>query len=52
MAGANGCLGLQRLNYLRATFAGTEEAMEQGLTILGQVLREFFADEQKRDPEV
>ncbi|KAI0371670.1 PLP-dependent transferase [Pilatotrama ljubarskyi] len=36
-----------RLNYLRATFAGTEEAMEQGLAILGQTLREFFADEQK-----
>ena len=37
----------QRVNYLRATFAGTEEAMEEGLTILGQVLREFFAPEQK-----
>ncbi|RDX46890.1 PLP-dependent transferase [Lentinus brumalis] len=36
-----------RLNYLRATFAGTEEAMEQGLTILGQVLRDFFSEEQK-----
>ncbi|KAI0780455.1 L-tyrosine:2-oxoglutarate aminotransferase [Trametes elegans] len=36
-----------RLNYLRATFAGTEEAMEEGLAILGQVLREFFADGQK-----
>lgn len=31
------------MNYLRATFAGTEEAMEQGLAILGQTLREFFA---------
>ena len=36
-----------RVNYLRATFAGTEETMEQGLTILGQVLREFFAEEPK-----
>ncbi|PIL24415.1 hypothetical protein GSI_14169 [Ganoderma sinense ZZ0214-1] len=36
-----------RVNYLRATFAGTEEAMEEGLTILGQVLREFFAEEPK-----
>ncbi|KAI0672751.1 pyridoxal phosphate-dependent transferase [Trametes maxima] len=36
-----------RLNYLRATFAGTEDAMEQGLTILGQTLREFFADEKQ-----
>ncbi|KAI0823558.1 L-tyrosine:2-oxoglutarate aminotransferase [Trametes gibbosa] len=33
-----------RMNYLRATFAGTEEAMEQGLAILGQTLREFFAN--------
>ena len=38
----------QRLNYVRATFSGTEEAMEQGLTILGQVLTEFFAPEQKQ----
>ncbi|KAI0332553.1 PLP-dependent transferase [Cubamyces sp. BRFM 1775] len=36
-----------RLNYLRATFAGTEEAMEQGLNILAQTLGEFFVDESK-----
>ncbi|KAJ3011057.1 hypothetical protein NUW54_g2298 [Trametes sanguinea] len=39
-----------RLNYLRATFAGTEEVMQQGLHILGQTLREFFADEAKLTP--
>ncbi|OSD08382.1 L-tyrosine:2-oxoglutarate aminotransferase [Trametes coccinea BRFM310] len=39
-----------RLNYLRATFAGTEEVMEQGLHILGRALREFFADEAKLSP--
>ncbi|CCM00523.1 uncharacterized protein FIBRA_02557 [Fibroporia radiculosa] len=33
-----------RLNYFRLTFAGTEEAMEDGLAILGQTLVEFFAD--------
>ncbi|TBU50218.1 pyridoxal phosphate-dependent transferase [Dichomitus squalens] len=36
-----------RVNYLRATFAGTEEVMEQGLAILGRVLEEFFAEELK-----
>ncbi|KAI8982830.1 L-tyrosine:2-oxoglutarate aminotransferase [Trametes punicea] len=41
-----------RLNYLRATFAGTEEAMEQGLTILGHTLRQFFADESKPLPPI
>jgi len=34
-----------RLNYFRLTFAGTEEAMQQGLSILGRSLREFFAEE-------
>ncbi|KAI0797535.1 L-tyrosine:2-oxoglutarate aminotransferase [Abortiporus biennis] len=33
-----------RLNYLRATFAGPEETMEPGLAILSSVLKEFFAD--------
>ncbi|KAI0929082.1 hypothetical protein AcV5_006446 [Taiwanofungus camphoratus] len=35
-----------RLNFLRATFAGTEETMQEGLSILGKVLKEFFEDEQ------
>ena len=34
-----------RMNYFRLTFAGTEEAMQQGLAILGRTLKEFFADE-------
>ncbi|KZS99643.1 PLP-dependent transferase [Laetiporus sulphureus 93-53] len=34
-----------RMNYFRLTFAGTEEAMQQGLSILGRTLKEFFADE-------
>ncbi|EPS95176.1 hypothetical protein FOMPIDRAFT_1054423 [Fomitopsis schrenkii] len=33
-----------RMNYFRLTFAGTEEAMEGGLKILGQTLQEFFED--------
>lgn len=37
-----------RMNYFRLTFAGTEEAMEQGLTILGDALREFFAEPASR----
>ncbi|KAH9928518.1 L-tyrosine:2-oxoglutarate aminotransferase [Epithele typhae] len=36
-----------RVNYVRATFAGTEEAMEQGLAILGRVLQEFFVPEEQ-----
>ncbi|PCH37798.1 L-tyrosine:2-oxoglutarate aminotransferase [Wolfiporia cocos MD-104 SS10] len=31
-----------RFNYFRLTFAGTEEAMREGLAILGLSLREFF----------
>ncbi|OBZ66349.1 hypothetical protein A0H81_13657 [Grifola frondosa] len=33
-----------RCNFLRATFAGAEEVMEEGLTILGRVLSQFFAN--------
>jgi aromatic amino acid aminotransferase I len=32
----------QRLNFLRATFCGTEETIETGLTRFGRVLRDFF----------
>ena len=35
------------MNYFRMTFAGTEEAMEGGLKILGQSLKEFFEDKLK-----
>ncbi len=34
----------QRSNFLRATFAGSEETMAAGMPILGKVLKEFFAD--------
>lgn len=37
-------LPFQRLNFLRATFAGPEETMEAGLQILAKVLKEFFAE--------
>lgn len=33
---------IQRVNFLRATFAGTEETMAGGLTILGETLIQFF----------
>ncbi|RDX45554.1 L-tyrosine:2-oxoglutarate aminotransferase [Lentinus brumalis] len=33
-----------RSNFLRATFAGSEETMAAGMPILGKVLKEFFAD--------
>ncbi|KAH9924826.1 pyridoxal phosphate-dependent transferase [Amylocystis lapponica] len=33
------------LNYVRLTFAGTEETMEKGVVILGNVLHAFFADQ-------
>ncbi|KAI0752916.1 L-tyrosine:2-oxoglutarate aminotransferase [Daedaleopsis nitida] len=36
-----------RSNFLRATFAGSEETMAAGLPILGRVLRDFFADASK-----
>ncbi|KAI0800042.1 L-tyrosine:2-oxoglutarate aminotransferase [Fomes fomentarius] len=36
-----------RANFLRATFAGSEETMAAGVPILGRVLREFFADAPK-----
>ncbi|TFY58221.1 hypothetical protein EVJ58_g6544 [Rhodofomes roseus] len=36
-----------RMNYFRLTFAGTEEAMEEGLKIFGQSLKEFYADQPK-----
>lgn len=32
----------QRVNFLRATFAGTEETMEGGLAILESTLCKFF----------
>jgi len=32
----------QRVNYLRATFAGTEQTMTSGLAILGETLVQFF----------
>ncbi|KAL4244607.1 Class-I pyridoxal-phosphate-dependent aminotransferase-like protein [Abortiporus biennis] len=32
-----------RINYVRATFAGPYETMEPGLKIVGQVLRDFFS---------
>ena len=32
----------QRVNYLRATFAGTEQTMTSGLAILGETLLQFF----------
>ena len=34
--------GLQRVNYFRATFVGTDETIEDGLTIFGRGLEEFF----------
>ncbi|RPD55468.1 L-tyrosine:2-oxoglutarate aminotransferase [Lentinus tigrinus ALCF2SS1-7] len=37
-----------RSNFLRATFAGSEETMAAGMPILGKVLREFFADAPKK----
>ncbi|KAF9792106.1 pyridoxal phosphate-dependent transferase [Thelephora terrestris] len=33
---------LDRVNYLRATFAGTEQTMINGLAILGETLAQFF----------
>jgi len=33
---------LDRVNYLRATFAGTEDIMEKGLDILESTLHQFF----------
>ncbi|KZT71375.1 PLP-dependent transferase [Daedalea quercina L-15889] len=36
-----------RMHYFRLTFAGTEEAMESGLKVFGQSLKEFFADKPK-----
>ncbi|KAH9930640.1 L-tyrosine:2-oxoglutarate aminotransferase [Fomitopsis serialis] len=36
-----------RMNYFRLTFAGTEEAMEDGLKIFGQSLKEFFVEKPK-----
>ncbi|KAI0824495.1 L-tyrosine:2-oxoglutarate aminotransferase [Trametes gibbosa] len=39
-----------RSNYIRTTFAGSEEAMEAGVPILGRVLREFFASAPPRTP--
>jgi len=35
---------LQRVNYLRATFAGTEQTMTSGLAILGETLVQFFEE--------
>ncbi|EIN07053.1 L-tyrosine:2-oxoglutarate aminotransferase [Punctularia strigosozonata HHB-11173 SS5] len=35
----------ERLNYFRATFAGTEETVKQGLSIFGPTLSKFFRDE-------
>jgi hypothetical protein len=32
----------QRVNYLRATFAGTEQTMTGGLAILAETLVQFF----------
>ncbi|KAI0633963.1 L-tyrosine:2-oxoglutarate aminotransferase [Trametes polyzona] len=34
-----------RSNFLRATFAGSEETMAAGVPILGRVLKEFFASD-------
>lgn len=34
----------QRVNYFRATFVGTDETIENGLTIFGRCLDEFFCD--------
>ena len=34
---------LQRSNFLRITFAGSEETMETAMPVLGKVLRDFFA---------
>lgn len=34
--------GCQRVNYFRATFVGTDETIENGLTIFGRALEEFF----------
>jgi len=33
---------LDRVNYLRATFAGTEQTMTSGLAILSETLVQFF----------
>ncbi|KAI1790049.1 L-tyrosine:2-oxoglutarate aminotransferase [Ganoderma leucocontextum] len=38
-----------RSNFLRLTFAGSEEAMTTGIPILGKVLQEFFANPGKPD---
>ena len=34
---------LQRLNFFRLTYCGTEETMKTGLSTLGRALRKFFA---------
>jgi hypothetical protein len=34
----------QRVNYLRATFAGTHDTMSKGLAILETTLCDFFAE--------
>ncbi|OCH88806.1 PLP-dependent transferase [Obba rivulosa] len=36
-----------RLHYLRVTFAGTEDVMREGFSILGRVLKQFFTEVQK-----
>lgn len=33
---------IQKLNFLRATFAGTEDQIVNGVTIVCRVIREFF----------
>ncbi len=33
---------LQKLNFLRATFAGTEDQITTGVTIVCKVIKEFF----------
>ena len=35
---------VQRVNYLRATFAGTEQTMTSGLAILSETLVQFFKE--------
>jgi len=40
-SGGDGHL-LDRVNYLRATFAGTEQTMTSGLAILSETLHQFF----------
>ena len=35
---------VQRINFLRTTFAGEESIMEPALEILGRVLRDFFEE--------